>query len=163
MNSRQKLLAIGSPIKTKLKGSTSYYVKEIQSHDEALLPNDILKRKAVFEMYTKGILMHTFYVSNSIAIPIPFEEIKSIHLIRGEEQITPIPFSLMWILLKFKVRIQIARCFRLRYSEYYIAETELKIETSSFSALLTSGGYTFEGQEKFFNKIKSNINLTINK
>ncbi|KYG81188.1 hypothetical protein AWW67_07465 [Roseivirga seohaensis] len=163
MNSRQKLLAIGSPIKPKLKGSTSYYVKEFKSNEEALFPKDILKRKAIFEIYTKGLLIHTFYISNSIAIPIPFEEIKSIHLVRGEERITPIPFSLMWILLKFKVRIQIARNFRLRYSEYYIAETELKIETSSFSALLISGGYTFEGQEKFFNKIKSNIKLTITK
>ncbi|WP_421976034.1 hypothetical protein [Roseivirga seohaensis] len=163
MNSRQKLLAIGSPIKTRLKGSTSYYVKEFKSNDEGLFPKDILKRKAIFEIYTKGLLIHTFYVSDAIAIPIPFEEIKSIHLIRGEEQIAPIPFSLMWILLKFKVRVQIARYFRLRYSEYYIAETELKIETSSFSALLTSGGYTFEGQEKFFNKIKSSVNLTITK
>lgn len=163
MNSRQRLLAIGSPIKSKLKGSTSYYVNEFQSYEEALFPKDILKRKAIFEIYTKGLLMHTFYVSNSIAIPIPFETIKSIHLVRGEETIDFVSLSFMRFLINRGIPIQIARYFRRSTSEYHISNTVLKVYTSSFSALLITNGYTFEGQEKLFNKIATKINLRITK
>ncbi|WP_339754508.1 hypothetical protein [Algoriphagus aquimarinus] len=148
---KHKLLPlIGEEVKNGVTGSTTYFIKSFVSDESIELLKD---SKGIFQIFSNGLLLRVFKNNRTISIPIPFNQIKRLELVKGNETIQPIFFFPMWILLKVGLRIDIARYFRLRYWEYKIEATILEIETHSATFKLETNGYTFNSQEEFFAKL----------
>jgi hypothetical protein len=151
---------IGEEVKKGIVGSTAYFMKSFDS-TEAI---DLMENsKGIFQVFTKGLLLRVCKNNNSISLPIPFKEITKLELNKGDENVEPFLLSPMWILLKFGIKIEIARYFRIRLGEYSIGQTTLKIETLSFKLELQTNGYTFNSQDNFFSKLTEIENLNITK
>ncbi|PTB94074.1 hypothetical protein C9994_12415 [Marivirga lumbricoides] len=150
-NLRHKLSPfIGEPLQSGIKGSTSYFIKQFEADTAINLLND---SKGIFQAYTKGLLLITFKSNRSLSIPIPYQQIKKLVLLKGQETIDPFFPSVMWMLLKLDVRIEIARYFRMHSSEYSIEPILLEIQTDSYLIHLETNGYTFQSQEAFFSQL----------
>ncbi|MDX1427922.1 MAG: hypothetical protein R3206_08865 [Salegentibacter mishustinae] len=142
---------IGSPFKSGIKGSTTYFVKEIESHVTVEVPDN---SKAIFERYSKGLLITFFKSNKSSFLAIPFKEILELRLVKGKETVQPHFPSPMWILLRLGLKLDLARYFRLYTSEYRIEETVLLLRTGSIKIIFITNGYTFNGQSVFFSQLE---------
>lgn len=149
---------IGEEVQLGVIGSTSYFIKSFES-TEAMewLENS----KGIFQIFKKGVLLRVFKSNKTISIPILFTEINKLELCKGKETIRPIFLSPFWILLTLGVRTDIARYFRIKFREYSIAPTRLRIETRTFQIGLETNGYTFESQKDFFESLTEIKNLKI--
>jgi hypothetical protein len=141
---------IGQPVTTGVVGSTTYFFHDISC--PSLVNDSPDGFKGIFQLYTNGLLLMLFKGTTRRAIPIPYNEVKDIVLIKGREVVDPIFLSPMWILLKLGVSIEVARYFRSRLSEYSIENTTLRVEANDHVLSLRSNGYLFNSQEKFFRK-----------
>ena len=121
----------------------------LSQHNDALNINS----KCNFERRTKGLLLYSNYKNNLSLIPLPKEEIINITLKKGEEKITPIFMSILWILLKLGVPISVARYFGYRNKEYSIKPTKLSISTKNYQMTFIADGYNFKEQAKFFKSL----------
>lgn len=92
---------IGEPLQSGIKGSTSYFIKKLESGTAIVLPEN---SKGIFQAYSKGLLLITFVSNRSLSIPIPYQHIQNLILEKGEETIDPFFPSAMWFLLKLGVR-----------------------------------------------------------
>ncbi|TMM56083.1 hypothetical protein FEE95_15735 [Maribacter algarum] len=155
---------LGEPIRfnwrnPKTVGSPGLYLKSFIIKTEGFESIKI-DSKCNFEKRTEGLIVHTNYSNKRSLILVTAREINEIIITKGKEKITPIPFYLMWILLKLGVSIRTARHFDLRGRQYSIQPMKLKIETSSYTIECIANGYLFERQQQFFkglrygNKIK---------
>ncbi len=150
--SKNKLESIlGRPIKLGVRGSTTYFIRKYNPYGEQM-DNPFEGHKCIFELYTKGLLLLTFKSDKRILVPIRFNEFDALKLTKGIETVDPYFLSPMWVLTKLGVSVDIARYFRVGSNEYHIDETVLKIKTAQFEMTITTNGYTFPGQEKFFSQ-----------
>lgn len=148
---------VGKPLEFDLKkpksiGSAGFFLKAFKSKNRE---TDSLKinAKCNIEKRSKGLLLRLNYSNNLTVIPIPYEQIVSITLRRGEERIHPIIMSPMWILLKMGVSVLIARYFRFRLYEYSIDRVLLILKTNDYEMEFIANGYLFEGQSRFFENL----------
>lgn len=149
---------IGEAVKNGVTGSTTFFIKSFESNETIALIDD---SKAIFQTFTKGLLLRVFKNNRSISLPIPFTDIERFELRKGEEIIKPVFLFPMWILLKLGVQAEIARYFRLRVWEYSIDPTILQIETIDFKLVLETNGYTFGSQKNYFSKLTEIKDLKI--
>lgn len=108
-----------------------------------------LESKCNFEKRTHGLLLHTNNSSQRTLIPLPYDEILELKIIRGKEEINPIPLYPMWILMKFGVSVLKARYFGLRKRQYSIKQMELNLTTEDFEMDFIANGFLFERQLEF--------------
>lgn len=157
---------IGEPVKVDFNkllpiGTTSFFLKSFNGESNF---NNTLKinSRCNFQLYEKGILLRSNFSNRLAALPIRFNEIAEIKLVRGKEFINPFPFSPMWILLKLGVSILHARHFNIfLLTEYRIEEMTLLKETIDFKLKLTGNGYAFERQKAFFENLNSHEKIII--
>ncbi|MDC8004208.1 hypothetical protein POV27_09110 [Aureisphaera galaxeae] len=148
---------IGKPAKVdwrkpKAIGSAGMYLKSFESEnpeDESLKLNS----KCNFEKRARGLLLRANYSNKLTAIPIAEEDIISITLKRGKENVSPFFLSPMWILLKVGVSKLYARYFRLRLHEYSIDQMKLHLKTINYEMEFIANGYLYERQLSFFNNL----------
>lgn len=153
---------LGKPIKFDFKskptlGSTSFFLKklEISTENKKLKENS----KCSFQKYELGILLKA-YLSNSIEnIPIRFDSIAKLIVIKGKETVNPSWYSPMSWLLKLGLPLRRARYFRLRLSEYHIDQMTLIIQSEEFLLEMIASGYMFESQRDFFKSLFPTNNL----
>ncbi len=133
-------------------GSTGYFLKSFNNYDNKfeLKPNS----KCNIQKFSNGILLRLNYSNTISFLPISKDEIKNINLVRGEEKISPLFLSPMWILLKLKISILTARYFRSNWKEYSIENMNLTISTEKYHLEFIANGYLFEGQYRFFESLK---------
>ncbi|EAZ81446.1 hypothetical protein [Algoriphagus machipongonensis] len=117
--------------------------------------------KCNFEKRENGLLLHSNINNQRTLIPIHKAEIVKVELIRGTENIEPIPLFPMWILLKMGVSVLYARYFRIYVSEYSIDEMKLKIKTTDHDMDFIANGYLFEKQLDFFKECNLGNKLKI--
>lgn len=143
---------IGEPLTKGVVGSNIYYLKRCQNSGDS---RQILKDyKAILELHSDGLLLRAFKSDKRKLIALPYGTIIGILLKKGREHISPLVLSPFWILLKLGVKMETARYFRARTSEYRIEETQLEITTNTGIIAMETNGYTFSGQVHFFNRIK---------
>lgn len=136
----------------KLKGigSASYFLKGLVGFDSKIF-NQIENARCNFQVYQKGLLLRLNSSNQLFAIPILFEELKDFRLVKGDEKVSPFPLSPFWILLKFGVKLSIAKHFSIYLlKEYFINEMKICVRTEKFELVLESNGYKFYEQIKFF-------------
>lgn len=157
---------IGKPIKFDINnrqslGSRSFFLKLFDSNKIDNSDTFKIDSKCSFQKYEGGILMRNNYSNKISAIPLKFDDINQIELIRGKEFISPYFFSLMKILLNLGVSIRYARYFGLRNYEYRITDTKLNIYTKDFKVELITNGFDFENQLPFFESLNLKDKLKI--
>ncbi len=146
---------IGRSIKSGVRGSTTYFIKEISS---TTYP-DVHKlngAKGVFQLFDKGILLRMFKSAKTYSIAISYSEIREIHVNEGEHWINPRILSPFWIALKLGVNIHRARYFARFGKEYEKHPTVVQVETGDFSCQLTSSGFSYPSEERFFKSLNTN-------
>jgi len=148
---------IGEPTKIELNkpeiiGSSSYFLKSFIDKTENK-ENLKIDSKSNFEKYSNGLLLRLNFSNKLSAVPIPKNEINRIELIRGKEEINPLPLSPMWILLKFGVSKLIARYFKIYISEYSIENMRLIIDTKKYKMEFITNGFLFEKQSEYFENL----------
>ena len=84
-------LFIGRPIRKGVVGSTTYYVKRL--HYEGESSHILEEHKAIFELFSDGLLMRTLKNNNRKIVPLPYSMIVRIRLRKGQEEISPLMFS----------------------------------------------------------------------
>ena len=160
---------IGEPIRLKLNkfesiGSRSFFLKKIDI-SKAIKYSDEIKidSKCNFQKYSDGILMRINYSNKIYAIPISNTSLTKLKLIRGNEKITPLSYSIFNLLIKLKVPIRYSRYFAWRRSkiEYQISDTELYIKSDFLEIDLITNGYDFENQLPFFKSLNIDKKLDI--
>jgi len=156
---------IGKPVKIDLRrpkaiGSAGFYLKSFKTKkkDLTLLKLD---SRCNFEKRANGILLRANFSNILTEIPISKEDIISMTLKRGKENIEPFFLSPMWLLLKLGVSILYARYFRLRLHEYSIDQMELNINTTDYEMDFIANGYIFEEQLSFFKNLNYGNKLKI--
>ncbi|MBO6661016.1 MAG: hypothetical protein JJ862_11940 [Roseivirga sp.] len=155
---------LGKPIKFDFKskttlGSTSFFLKKLESPTE----NTKLKEnsKCSFQKYELGILLKAYLSSSIENVPIRFDSIAKLIVIKGNETVNPSWYSPMSWLLKLGLPLRKARYFRLHLSEYHIDQMTLIIQSEEFLLEMIASGYMFESQLKFFQSIISRETLSI--
>lgn len=93
-------------------------------------------------------------------ITINYDQIKSIDLIKGEENVSPSFLSLMNLFLSLGMHIRYARYFRRSISEYSIESMTLRIKTNNDLIELDSHGWNYYSEEKYFKDIIKNVTGT---
>ena len=151
---------LGHPIKKGVRGTPTYFIKELTT-DLDLSLDHLIDGKGLFQLFQRGLLFRIFKNSETYTLTLKFDEISNLTLIKGRETISPIFLSLFWILLRLGVHIDIARYFSGPRREYRIEETVLEIRTSDFCCNLTTSSYTFNAQERFFSNLNSNNKIEI--
>lgn len=156
---------IGEPVRLNINkpqsiGSRSFFLKSIESEiNKELLKID---SRCNFQKYSNGLLMRVNYSNKLSAIPFENDNLKKIELIRGEEKITPLPFSIFKLMIKLKIPIRYSRYFALnRFGEYKISDTVLKIISENYNMTLITNGYDFENQLPFFKSLNIDNKLAI--
>ncbi len=139
---------IGEPIVLNWKspkplGSPGLFIKSFKSKT-GNAENILLDSKCNFEKRPDGLLLHSSLSNKQTLIPIPEENILDITITRGKEEVSPIPFYPMWMLMKLGVSVLKARYFGLRKNQYSIEEMELKVRTSNYEMNFVANGYLFE-------------------
>ena len=156
--SHQLLPIIGTVTKEGVKGSTTYYVKAIETTIDRNLLSD---SKVIMERYTDGLLLTFFKSDKRNFLAIPYHEISQLRLIKGKEYVAKRSLSIMRLLLICGVSLETARYFRQGISEYSIGETELLLATQDMKLYMLTNGYTFSGQKRFFSQLKGIQGLQI--
>lgn len=142
---------IGEPVKQGVRGSSAWFIKafRFEGHTECLENG-----KGLFQLFSKGLLFRVFKSNQRVSIAIPYEQIKKLELIIGEEHISPSFGSPMWFLLKLKVPVRIARYFRGSRREYRVDPIILLIDSNVIDLAMETSGYAYHGQKFFFDKVR---------
>jgi hypothetical protein len=117
--------------------------------------------KCSFQKYEHGILLKAYLSSSIENIPIRFDSIAKLIVIKGNETVNPSWYSPMSWLLKLGFPLRKARYFRLHLSEYHIDQMTLIIQSEEFLLEMIASGYMFESQLKFFQSTIPTENLSI--
>lgn len=146
---------IGSPIKSGVRGSTTYFIKQVEGEE---LPDllELDNSKAIVQRFENGILLRVFKSSKNYSIAISFDKLKRLSLIKGKEMVNPTKHSLFWLLLKLGVSIDKARFFG-GWNEYRIDNTELILECEKFYCRMICGGLSFNSQARFFQSLSKDV------
>ena len=107
------------------------------------------------ERYSAGLLLHLFKSDKKYLLPIPEKSVRAIILTEGEEAVDTWILSPMGLLLKLGIPLEIARYFRTRMDTYVKHDTKLVISTDSFKIELTTNGFTFPSQARFFKRLRT--------
>ncbi|SHO64022.1 hypothetical protein A8938_2893 [Algoriphagus zhangzhouensis] len=158
--------SIGKPVEINLKsaksiGSTGYFLKSFKTTNHQNSEVLKLNSKCNFQKHIEGLLLLSNQSNEVKFIPISFNKITEILLIRGTERIAPFFLSPMWILLKLRVSKLYARYFRLKIHEYSISQMQLIIKTTDYEMNFIANGYLFENQVKFFEDLGLGCKLRI--
>ncbi|MEM9078155.1 MAG: hypothetical protein AAGC43_14015 [Bacteroidota bacterium] len=158
---------VGSPIrqdwlKPKNIGGPGLFLKKFvnkaNGHETLRLDS-----KCNFEKRTYGLLLHTNFSNQRTLIPLAFDEVLVLKIIRGKEEINPIPFYPMWILMKLGVSVLKARYFGLRRGQYSIKPMELNLRTEDFEMDFIANGFLFERQLDFLQGLDLGSKLVVEK
>ena len=122
-----------------------------------------LDSKCNFEKRTSGILIHSNFSNKRTLIAIPEKDILELKIVRGKEEIKPIPLYPMWILMKLGVSVLKARYFGLRKGQYSIGQMELKLKTKDYEMDFITNGFLFERKLEFLKTLGLETKLVVEK
>ena len=142
-------LGVKEQLKSDFSGSSLYRLQNAYI-DGRTLDLDFITNRANFEKFSNGLLLRVNQNQNLSHFVIPYNDIKKIELIKGEERCSPRLISIMRILLKFGVKLRYARYFSLSLNEYSIDRMKLRIKTSNGQIELDSNGYNYEAEKSYF-------------
>ena len=120
-----------------------------------------LNSKYNFEKRTSGILIHSNYSNKRTLIAIPKKDILELKIVRGKEEIKPIPLYPMWILMKLGMSVLKARYFGLRLGQYSIGQMELKLKTTDYEMDFVANGFLYERKLEFLKKLELGTKLIV--
>lgn len=147
----------------KASDSTKDYSYLIEEFKDQFNKRDLLKENTVCSLETSknGLLLHGDFSNGNQTISLNSDEIKSITLVQGEEQINARFMSPMWLSLKLGIPIERARNFKLNDSEYKIDDTKIELRTNGYSIELSTEGKAFEKLHNTLKTKKYGANLKI--
>ena len=148
--------------KPKTTGGPGLFLKSFENKTGGLEKLE-LDSKCNFEKRTNGLLLHSNYSNKRTLIPIPKNDILELVIVRGKEEINPIPFYPMWILLKLGVSVLKARYFGLRLHQYSIEQMELKLKTTDYEMGFIANGFLFERKLAFLKSLELENRLVVKK
>ena len=144
----------------KVVGGVGMFLKSFENKTNGSEKLQI-NSKCNFEKRADGFLLHSNFSGKLLLLPIVKEEIIEIKLIRGEENINPTPFFLMWILMKLGFSVLQSRYFGLKRQQYSIGSTEMSLKTASYEMVFNANGFLFERQEAFIESLNLGHRLTV--
>lgn len=148
---------VGKPIrigrsKPKMIGGSGLFLKRfVNKTDETEKLK--LDSRCNFEKRTKGLLIHINFSNKRTLIPLHFNDILELKIVRGKEEIDPTPFYPMWILMRLGVSVLKARYFGLRKHQYFIEQMELSLYTKNYEMDFVANGFLFERQLNFLQSL----------
>ncbi|WP_420603006.1 hypothetical protein [Flagellimonas sp.] len=120
-----------------------------------------LDSKCNFEKRRNGLLLYTNFSNKRTLIPLPYNDILELKIVRGKEEINPTPLYPMWILMKLGVSILKARYFGLRRHQYSIEQMELSLNTRNYEMDFVANGFLFERQLDFLQSLDLENKLVV--
>ncbi|GHE53739.1 hypothetical protein [Roseivirga thermotolerans] len=149
---------LGKPIKPDIKsrkalGSTSFFLKKFESHTKKSSLKE--NHKCAFQKYEQGLLARVFHSGNVENLIFRFDSVSQVLLIKGKEIIDPKWYSPMAWLLKLGVPLRLARYFTVNSTDYSINEMTLIIKSEDHLLEMTTNGWFYEGQRRFFEPLFS--------
>ena len=148
--------------KPKPNGGPGLYLKSFKNKTGGI---DKLKldSKCNFEKRTSGLLLHSNFSNKRALIPIPEKDIIELKIVRGKEEINPVPLYPMWVLMKLGVSVLTARYFAMRANQYSIRQMKLSITTKDYDMGFIANGFLFERQLDFLQTLEIGNKLVVGK
>lgn len=120
-----------------------------------------LDSRCNLEKRPKGLLVHTNHSNKRTLIPLPFDDILQLKIVRGKEFINPRPLYPMWILMKLGVSVLKARYLAFRVREYAIDPTEFQLCSKNYDFKFMGNGFDFERMLEFLQSLPLEDKLII--
>jgi hypothetical protein len=97
-----------------------------------------------FDIQTEGLMLSDDFYKSYNQFSVLANEVASITLVRGKENIDTFYLSPMHLLMRLGLPSRYARHFRIDPSEYSIAQTKIVIKTKERQVELSTSGFRFE-------------------
>ncbi|MFV1884855.1 MAG: hypothetical protein ACMZ7B_10230 [Balneola sp.] len=149
---------LGKPYKEPEKlltatGSSYFFVEEITDLNGNPLSLKRDKMKGIFQRYEKGLLLFLNGSNYQNAILIDYDSIKKLILIKGKESVSVWKSPILAFLVQRGFTFKHTRKF-IPGLGFRLKETELFVLTNKYRIRMTTNGFSYSSQLKYFSKLK---------